>query len=253
MYLGIDLGTSAVKAVLVDDEDRVVAESSGPLQVMRPRPLWSEQDPEDWWTAAGTAVAELRTRVDLGGVRGIGLSGQMHGATLLDASGLPLRPCILWNDGRSAIECAKLEMDVPECREISGNLVMPGFTAPKLIWVRDHEPEIFGRVKQVLLPKDYLRLRMTGDCASDLSDASGTLWLDVAKRDWSDPLLEACGLSRTAMPSLYEGSQVTGTLLEGVARAWGLPRVPVAAGGGDQAAGAVGVGVVAPGDTSLAL
>lgn len=252
MYLGIDLGTSAVKVVLTDETDRIVAQASAPLEVSRRHPLWSEQDPDAWWTGCDAAVRELGQTSDLRAVRGIGLSGQMHGATLFGADDEPLRPAILWNDGRSAAECEELEA-LPRFREISGNLAMPGFTAPKLLWVRKHEPEIFERVRRVLLPKDALRLRMTGDAATDLSDASGTLWLDVAKRSWSSELLEATGLSIDAMPELFEGSAPTGRLRAEVAAAWGMDRVPVAAGAGDQAAGAIGAGVVRSGEASLSL
>ena len=253
MYLGIDLGTSAVKVVLCDESDRVVDQASGPLEVQRPEPLWSEQDPRAWWQATDRAVLELKERNELKSVRGIGLSGQMHGATLLDAADEVLRPAILWNDGRSSQECDELEERVPDSRRLTGNLAMPGFTAPKLLWVQRHEPATFERVARVLLPKDWLRLKMTGDHASDLSDSAGTLWLDVGKRDWSDPMLEACGLPRSATPELFEGPRPTGRLRAEVAAAWGLERVPVAAGAGDNAAGAVGIGVVQPGDAFLSL
>lgn len=252
MYLGLDLGTSAVKAVLADDADRLVAQASAPLDVSRPEPRWSEQDPEAWWQAANAAVRALRAEHDLAGVRGVGLSGQMHGATLLAGDDRPLRPAILWNDGRSEAQCRALEA-VPGFRARSGNLAMPGFTAPKLLWVREHEPEVFARTRRVLLPKDFLRLRMTGDAATDLSDASGTLWLDVAARAWSPALLAATELGVEAMPSLYEGSEPTGVLRAEVAEAWGMERVPVAAGAGDQAAGALGVGVFRAGEASLSL
>ncbi|MFN3453117.1 MAG: FGGY family carbohydrate kinase, partial [Sphingorhabdus sp.] len=195
MFLGIDIGTSGVKAVIVDDDGAVRDQQSAALDVSRPHTLWSEQDPEDYWTATQAAVMgidpALRARV-----QGIGIAGQMHGATLLDADDKPLRPTILWNDGRSFAECAELEMAVPTSREITGNIAMPGFTAPKLLWVREHEPAIFDRIRTVLLPKDYVRLCMTGKKASDLSDSAGTLWLDVAKRDWNDAMLSACSLSR---------------------------------------------------------
>jgi xylulokinase len=253
LYLGIDLGTSGVKALLAGEDGGVVAQETAPLAVSRPRPLWSEQDPEDWWRAACAAVLSLGKRAELAAVRAIGLSGQMHGATLLDASHRPLRPAILWNDGRSAEACRRLEALAPASRAITGNLAMPGFTAPKLLWVREHEPEVFARVATVLLPKDLLRLRMTGELATDVSDASGTLWLDVAKRRWSDEMLAACGLDRGAMPRSCEGTEVTGRLRAEVAEAWGMRRVPVAAGGGDQAAGAAGAGVIRPGDASLSL
>ncbi len=256
MYLGIDLGTSGVKVVLVDDDQAVIDQANAPLEVSIPRPLWSEQDPEAWWRATCDAVATLRENRPEGlqAVRGIGLSGQMHGATLLDAEDRVLRPAILWNDGRSAAECAELERRVPESRAITGNLAMPGFTAPKLLWVANHEPEIFARVARVLLPKDYVRLRMTGVAASDMSDSAGTLWLDVAGRRWSDEMLAATGLPVSAMPELFEGSQATGTLRPEIASEWGVPGDAVVAGGaGDNAAGAAGVGVVEPGAAFLSL
>lgn len=255
MYLGIDIGTSSVKALLLDESDRVVAESSARLDVSRPQPLWSEQDPDAWWRATDDAVRSLLGSLPggPGGLRGIGLSGQMHGATLLDAADRPLRPAILWNDGRSTAECRELEEKVPEARSITGNLAMPGFTAPKLLWTRRHEPEVFARVAKVLLPKDYVRLCMTGEHATDLSDASGTLWVDVARRCWSEPMLAACGLPLDAMPALHEGPAVTARLRAEVAEAWGCRRVPVVGGGGDNAAGAVGAGVVEPGRALLSL
>jgi xylulokinase len=201
------------------------------------------------------AVAGLRASAprELAALRAVGLSGQMHGATLLGADDRPLRPAILWNDGRSAAQCRALERAVPDSRHITGNLAMPGFTAPKLLWVREHEPDVFAATKRVLLPKDYVRLCMTGEHASDLSDASGTLWVDVAGRCWSQTMLDACGLGIDAMPSLHEGSEVTGRLRADVAQRWGCDRVPVVAGGGDNAAGAVGVGVVESGRAFLSL
>jgi xylulokinase len=252
MYLGIDVGTSSVKAILTDETGSVVDQASAPLAVSRPHALWSEQDPADWWAATNSAVSDLDlTRRHA--VKAIGLSGQMHGATLLGADDRALRPAILWNDGRSAGQCATLESAIPDLGQITGNRAMPGFTAPKLQWVRENEPEIFSQVKKVLLPKDYVRLRMTGEMASDMSDSAGTLWLDVAARDWSDTMLEATGLDRSHMPQLFEGSAFTGELRAELAEAWGMARVPVAAGGGDNAAGAVGVGVVRPGDAFLSL
>jgi xylulokinase len=258
MFIGIDLGTSGVKAVLLDREGQVRCTASQPLTVSRPQPLWSEQAPQDWWTAASAAIADLLEQAPAAGIvpgriEALGLTGQMHGATLLDAYGKVLRPAILWNDGRSAIECAELEAAAPQLHAEAGNLAMPGFTAPKLLWVRKHEPEIFARIAQVLLPKDYLRYQLTGDFATDPSDAAGTLWLDVAKRDYSDSLLAACGLSREQMPKVFEGNAVTGTLKPELARAWGLKEIPVIAGGGDNAAGAIGVGIVKPGQAMLSL
>jgi len=241
--------------VLVNESQAIVDQADAPLTVQRPHPSWSEQDPESWWAATNAAMAALKQRQGqaLGTVRGIGVSGQMHGATLLDARDRVLRPCILWNDGRSGAQCAELERRVPDSRDITGNLAMAGFTAPKLLWVSEHEPDVFERVAKVLLPKDYLRLRMTGDYASDMSDSSGTLWLDVGGRAWSEAMLSATGLTVGHMPELSEGSHATGRLRSDIASAWGLSPVPVAGGGGDNAAGAVGVGVIHPGDAFLSL
>lgn len=252
MFLGVDIGTSGVKAVVLDESGAVAGQGTAALAVQRPQSLWSEQDPEAWWRATEAAVCAIDPLVRRS-VRGVGLAGQMHGATLLDAQDRPLRPAILWNDGRSFAECAAMEAAVSDLRAIAGNIAMPGFTAPKLLWVRNHEPDIFAQIATVLLPKDYVRLCMTGDKASDLSDSAGTLWLDVGARAWSDTLLDACGLTQAHMPRLHEGSEVTGTLTAEVAERWGMPRVPVAAGGGDNAAGAAGVGVVRDGDALLSL
>ena len=252
LYLGIDLGTSSVKAVLVDGAGAVRASASSPLEVAHPKPRWSEQDPASWWAATEAAVADVLSQADARRVKAIGLSGQMHGATLLDKSDNILRPAILWNDGRSDVECAELEK-VQGFREITGNLAMPGFTAPKLAWVRRHEPDVFSRVAKVLLPKDYLRLKLTGDYMTDASDAAGTLWLDVRKRAWSDAMLAATGLDTSHMPQVFEGSQPAGRLRKELAGRWGMDTVPVAAGGGDNAAGAVGVGIVRHGQAMLSL
>ena len=252
MFLGIDIGTSGVKAILLSDDGTLAAQASAPLEVSRPQPLWSEQEPDDWCRATELAVlglpAGLRAKV-----QGVGLAGQMHGATLLGADDRPLRPAILWNDGRSFAECTDIEAAEPRSRAITGNLAMPGFTAPKLAWVRRHEPGLFAQVRTVLLPKDYVRLHLTGDKASDMADSAGTLWLDVAARDWSDAMLAATGLSREHMPRLFEGSAPTGVLRADVAARWGMAQVPVVAGGGDNAAGAAGVGVIADGDALLSL
>lgn len=254
MFLGIDLGTSGVKAIIINVEGQILAEASSPLSVNRPQALWSEQNPEDWVEATHQVVAQLRKTLGcLNDVEGIGLSGQMHGATLLDQNNQPIRPAILWNDGRSMAQCHALEAKTPTLSAISGNLAMPGFTSPKLAWIKDNEPENFKKVHKVLLPKDYLRLILTGDCASDMSDSAGTLWLDVAKRQWSDTLLESTDLEKAHMPDLFEGTEATGTLNEAIAKHWGMRCVPVAAGGGDNAAGAVGVGVTKPGEALLSL
>ena len=252
MYLGIDIGTSSVKAVLVDDSAGIVAQASESLAVSRPQPGYSEADPDSWWRATVTAVRNLPVAARAA-VRSVGLSGQMHGATLLDAQDKPLRPAILWNDGRSGLECLDLERREPNSRAITGNIMMPGFTAPKLLWVSRHQPEIFRRTACVLLPKDYVRLKMTGEKLSDMSDASGTMWLDVGRRDWSDLLLAATGLTRANMPRLVEGTSPAGTLTAAAADELQLPRVVVAGGGGDNAASAAGLGVVSPGQAFLSL
>ena len=254
-YLGIDIGTSSVKSILVSENQNILAEAHSPLTVSRPHPIWSEQDPRDWWTATQATLDQLAASnpTEMQGVAGIGLSGHMHGATLLGADDQVLRPCILWNDGRSAAECAALEARA-DFRGIGGNVVMPGFTAPKLEWVRNHEPDIFAQVAKVLLPKDYVRLLLTGEYASEMSDAAGTLWMDVAGRRWSEPLLAATGLSEDQMPKLFEGSASTGTLKPELAARWGISNAPVVAGGGgDNAASACGVGAVKPGGGFLSL
>ncbi|MCP3448098.1 xylulokinase [Bradyrhizobium sp. CCGUVB14] len=256
MYLGLDIGTSGVKAVLVNEAGAVVATASRELALSHPAPLWSEQDPDSWVDAAIGAVddlARLHPR-DVAQVRGIGLSGQMHGATLLGADGRPLRPAILWNDGRSHAECVELERRCPSLHAIAGNLAMPGFTAPKLLWVARHEPDVFERVAKVLLPKAYVRYRLTGEMAEDMSDAAGTLWLDVGRRDWSAELLHATGLDLQHMPRLVEGSAVSAVLAGEFAQRWGMANdVVVAGGAGDNAASAIGLGAIAPGDAFLSL
>jgi len=258
MFLGIDLGTSSVKVILLDRRHQVLASASAPLNVQQPQPLWREQDPADWWRACERALADVLAQAAKAGIRpsaieAIGLTGQMHGATCLDAGGEVLRPAILWNDGRAHRECADLEALVPASRAITGNLMMPGFTAPKLLWMARHEPATFKRIAKVLLPKDYLRWRLSGDYASDLSDSAGTLWLDVGRRDWSDELLAATQLTRAHMPVLHEGPEVTGRLRSDIASRFGLREIPIVAGGGDNAAGALGVGVVRAGQAMLSL
>ena len=257
MYLGLDLGTSELKALLLaPDDHRIIALARAPLTVGRPAPLWSEQAPSQWWDALEAVMAELRRTqaAALSAVRAIGLSGQMHGAVAMDAQDRVLRPAILWNDGRSAAQCRTLAARVPRLGAIAGNLAMPGFTAPKLLWMREHEPELFGRIAHVLLPKDWLRFKLSGEFASDMSDASGTLWLDVGARDWSDELLAASGLSRAQMPRLVEGSASAGRLEPELAQRWGMAAgVPIAGGGGDNAASAVGMGLVEAGQGFVSL
>lgn len=252
MYIGLDLGTSGLKGILIDADQKIVAEASAPLTVQRPHDGWSEQAPDSWITAAEAVLDKLSAH-GLGAVRGIGLSGHMHGATLLDAADDVLRPCILWNDTRSHVEAAQMDGD-PIFRRITGNIVFPGFTAPKLAWVQKHEPALWAKVAKVLLPKDYLRLWLTGDHVGEMSDAAGTAWFDTGRRDWSEDLLSATGLTRVQMPRLVEGSAVSGQLRGELASRWGLPAgVVVAGGGGDNAAAGVGVGVVKAGQAFVSL
>lgn len=253
MFIGVDLGTSGIKIVLTNTQGQIVDSAASHFEVSRPQPLWSEQNPQDWWTGFCEAMDKLSAKHDLSAVQGLGLSGQMHGATLLDDKQQIIRPAILWNDGRSEAQCKTLEKRVPDSRKVTGNLMMPGFTAPKLLWVKQNEAENFERVAKVLLPKDYLRFLLTGDFASDMSDAAGTMWLDVAARDWHEGLLSACGLNKSHMPALFEGSEITGTLYPDIAKRWNMSAIPVIAGGGDNAAGAVGVGIIKPGQAMLSL
>lgn len=255
-YLGIDVGTSAVKALIADERQAVVAEAEIPLEISRPRDLWSEQDPESWWGAVQAAIDRLRNQAPsaFAAIKGIGLSGQMHGAVLLDEHERPLRPAILWNDGRSFLEAEELGRNHPDLAGATGVIPMPGFTAPKLLWLARHEPQTFRAVRKVLLPKDYIRLKLTGACVTDMSDAAGTWWLDEASRDWSDAALAATGMDRSRMPSLVEGSSPSGTLRPELAKAWGLTGgIVVAGGAGDAAAGAVGLGAIEDGSAFISL
>ena len=253
MYLGLDLGTSGLKGLVIGDDGAPVAEATAPLSVARPHPGWSEQDPADWITAAEAVLRALARRVDMGQVAGVGLSGQMHGATVLDASDTVLRPCILWNDTRAHAQAARLDAD-PQFRAVSGNIVFPGFTAPKLVWMAEEEPDLFAQVAKVLLPKDYLRLWLTGSHVAEMSDAAGTSWLDVGARDWSDALLAATGLERAHMPALVEGAAPSGGLRAALAQEFGLTAgIPVAGGAGDNAATAIGLGVARGGQGFVSL
>lgn len=256
MFLGLDIGTSSVKALLADGEQRVLASHDVALTVQRPQPGFSEQAPDAWVEAVIAAVDALKAThpAQVAAVEGIGLSGQMHGAVLLGADHKPLRPAILWNDGRSSAECAELEARWPQLRAVTGNKAMPGFTAPKLLWVARHEPDVFARTSLVVLPKAYVRLVLTGEAIEEMSDAAGSLWLDVGKRDWSDAGLEATGLSRRNMPRLVEGSAPAGQLKADLVARWGMKKAPVFAGGaGDNAAGAVGLGAIRPGSAFVSL
>lgn len=253
MFIGLDLGTSHLKGIVIDDAQNVCAEASVSLSLMRPKNGWSEQNPQDWLDATENVMASLANKVNLKKVNAIGLSGQMHGATLLDKNDNVLRPCILWNDTRSAEEASYLDSKTI-FRNLTGNIVFPGFTAPKLAWVRKHEPNIFEKISKVLLPKDYLRLWLCGEYVAEMSDAAGTSWLDVKIRDWSDALLAETDLDRSQMPTLIEGCEISGVLKKTHASKWGLPHgVIIAGGGGDNAASAIGVGVVKAGDAFVSL
>lgn len=258
--IGIDLGTSGVKAVLLCASGRLLAEAAAPLGVMREQPLWSEQAPADWAAATDLAMQRLRDAANAANpadwrrVRALAVAGQMHGAVLLDAKAAVLRPAMLWNDGRSQAQCAELEAREPATRRITGNRAMAGFTAPKLMWVAQHERQIFAQVATVLLPKDWLVWELAAVLSTDFSDAAGTLWLDLARRQWSPAMLEASAMRADQMPALHAGPDAVGTLQPRWCRAWGLPAdVRVAAGAGDNAAGAVGVAVVRPGEAFLSL
>ena len=253
MFIGLDLGTSHLKGIVIDDAQNVCAEASVSLSLKRPKNGWSEQNPQDWLDATENVMASLANKVNLKKVNAIGLSGQMHGATLLDKNDNVLRPCILWNDTRSAEEASYLDSKTI-FRNLTGNIVFPGFTAPKLAWVRKHEPNIFAKISKVLLPKDYLRLWLCGEYVAEMSDAAGTSWLDVKRRDWSDALLAETDLDRSQMPTLIEGCEISGVLKKTHASKWGLPHgVIIAGGGGDNAASAIGVGVVKAGDAFVSL
>jgi xylulokinase len=253
MFLGIDLGTSGVKVLLIDDSQRIIDSATAPLSVSNPQHGWSEQDPLAWIEATESALLAVSQRNKLSAVGGIGLSGQMHGATLLDRDDKPLRPCMLWNDVRSFAQADSMNQNAV-FESITGNIVFPGFTAPKVAWCQTHEPECFEQIAKVLLPKDYLRLWLTGEYVSDRSDASGTAWLDVAQRQWSEELLVATGLTKSHMPALVEGTEVSGTLRQKLAEQFGMStRVVVAGGAGDNAASACGLGTVAPGSAFASL
>jgi xylulokinase len=254
--LGIDLGTSELKAILLDETGQVLGSAGARLSVSRPHPGWSQQDPEDWWKACLVALDQLRASHSSAwaDIVCIGLSGQMHGAVVLGDDDRILYPAILWDDSRAMPQAAQLNHDYPTYADATGSLAMAGLTAPKLQWLRQHEPRIFAQIACVLSPKDYLRLRLTGVRASDMSDAAGTLWLDVERRAWHEPMLLATGLSLAQMPTLLESSQLSGRLHGQAAQRLGLPSgLPVASGGGDNPVSAVGIGAIQAGDAFITL
>lgn len=248
--LGIDASTTGVKALLIDDNGEIVASSTTPLHLSTPRPLWSEQDPHDWWQAAITSIRNVVKEADAENIAAIGLTGQMHGLVLLDDAGEVLRPAILWNDQRCAEECDEIRARLGKDRlvQLSGNDALTGFTAPKIVWVRNHEPDVYDRARHVLLPKDYLRYALTHEYAMDKADGSGTLLFDLEKRDWSNEILDALEIPGAWLPPTFEGPEITGRITREAAEATGLREgTPVVAGGGDQSAQAVGVGAIRPG------
>jgi xylulokinase len=256
MHLGLDIGTSGVKAVVVDEQDRVVAQAGAPLVVSRPQPLWAEQDPEQWWQAVATALDALAAEAPhaMAAVKAIGLSGQMLGVALLDAADKPIRPALLWNDGRASTECAELERRFPSFADIVGCRAMPGFSAPKLLWLAKHEPQALARAGRVLLTKDYVRLRLSGEAASDRADSSATLLMDTSDGDWHEAIVAACGVERAKLPRLVESAEVAGTLRRALAERWRLPATTSIVGGaGDNMCAGVGVGAVAAGEAYIGL
>lgn len=258
LYLGVDVSTTGSKALLVDSTGTVVASATNPHTLLTPRPLWSEQDPHEWWRAS---AASIRSALEQGGARGediagVGLTGQMHGLVLLGEAGETLRPAILWNDQRTGVQCDEIRARLGRERliQLTGNDALTGFTAPKILWVREHEPQVYARIHHILLPKDYIRYRLSGAYAMDKADGSGTLLFDLRRRDWSPDVLAALEIPNTWLPPTFEGPEITAAVSVEAAAMTGLaPGTPIMAGGGDQAAQAVGVGAVEPGVQSLTL
>lgn len=256
--LGIDVSTTGVKALIIDQNGAVVGSATTDQPLSTPLPLWSEQNPSDWWAGAVSSIHKALQETGLTGddIQGVGLTGQMHGLTLLDAQCAVLRPAILWNDQRTGAQCDEIRERLGKERllQITGNDALTGFTAPKILWVQENEPQVYARVRHILLPKDYVRYQLTGGFAVDKADAAGTILMDIRRRDWSPEMLEALSVPREWLPQTFEGPQITGRVSETAARLTGLKAgTPVAAGGGDQAAQAVGVGAVQPGIVALTL
>lgn len=258
ILLGLDISTTGAKALLVDEAGRVISSATTPLSLSTPRPLWSEQNPSDWWSAMQESIREALANASVPGsaVAAIGLTGQMHGLVLLDEKGEVLRPAILWNDQRTGEQCDDIRSRVGKDRliQITGNDALTGFTAPKILWVKQNEPEVYARVRHILLPKDYIRFKLTDDFAVDCADGAGMLLFDLKRRTWSDEVLDALEIPRAWLPSVFEGPAVTGALSRKAAATTGLTEgIPVVGGAGDQAAQAVGVGAVETGILALTL
>jgi xylulokinase len=255
-FLGIDTSTTSSKALLIDENGEVIAVASSSHTLQTPKPLWSEQNPEEWWMAVSTSIKAVLQKAGVGGseVAALGLTGQMHGLVLLDETGNVLRPAILWNDQRTQSQCDEIHSRIGKQHfiEVSGNVALTGFTAPKILWVKENEPEVYKKARHVLLPKDYIRYRLTGEYAMDKADGAGTVLFDLKSRNWSPEILSALGIDPAWMPPTYEGPEFTGKISPEAAELTGLKAgTPVAAGGGDQAAQAVGVGSVEPGVVAL--
>lgn len=258
LLLGIDVGTSGLKALLINTKGSVIASATSEYSTMSPKYLWSEQNPEDWWSACCKSIQEVFTISNISPeqIQGVGLTGQMHGLVLLNEKGEVLRPCILWNDQRTNLQCERIKgkFGLEKLLQLTGNTVLPGFTLPKILWVREEEPEIYSQIKHILLPKDYIRYRLTGELATDVSDASGTSLMDVGNRCWSKEMIQELNLSADWLPTIYESTELTGKVTEGASEKTGLRSgTLIFAGAGDQAAGAVGCGAVEPGTISVVL
>ena len=255
-YIGIDLGTSSVKLLMMDEEGTLIASVSKEYPLLFPQDGWAEQRPEDWWEAVKAGLRELTAGCDASQIRGVSFGGQMHGLVMLDEHDRVVRPAILWNDGRSQKQCEYLNNVIgrEKLSALTANIAFAGFTAPKILWVRENEPENFAAARKIMLPKDYIAYRMTGVFSTDYSDASGMLLLDVKNKRWSQEMLELCGIDKSMLPKLYESYEITGTVRSEVARETGLPEgVKVAAGAGDNAAAAIGTGTVENGQCNISL
>ena len=256
LTIGIDIGTSSTKAVVVDESGKVLFAGGPTYDFETPKPLWAENDPQRWWDATLECLRMISEKVDTSDIAGIGLTGQMHGLVLLDAEGNVLRPCIQWNDQRTVKQCEDLTSKVgfDNVIRITGNPILTGFTAPKILWVQEHEPEIWAKVAKILLPKDYIRYKLSGAFATDVSDASGMSLLDVGARNWSSIMMKACGVNEEMLAKVYESPEITSTLHDELAEKYGFRKdLPIVAGAGDQAAGAVGSGVVKTGSVACSL
>ncbi len=257
-YLGLDVGTTGAKSILINDDGFVIGTAVSEYPMLNPKPLWSEQNPEDWWSAVQLSFKQIikENKINPADIKGIGLTGQMHGLVLLDKNGKVLRPCIMWNDQRTIKECNEITslFGFNKLLSVTGNAVLPGFTAPKILWVKKNEPEAFEKIEHILLPKDFIRYRLTNEFAIDVSDASGTSLLDVNKRRWSEEILSGLEIPSKWMPQVFESPEITGFISAEAAKATGLnPGTPVVAGAGDQAAGGVGTGTVKNGIVSVVL